>query len=203
MSIADASTFSSLKTMISNKKSKITDTNDTNNTKEIVSQLLDEIIKQVEKDSGNTMEEWETVWYTPESDVTSNSSDIEELEVLELDLEGWIKTAIIDECCQQAMEMSRFKSCVDRFTKTEYLKFRVRHWRNGWAKFLTYLESPGFEHKLRIHLLKRQFTTNFINNVLAEYRQDFFETVRGEEANLSQLADTKEQSDEVESTNIQ
>ena len=66
-------------------------------------------------------------------------------------------------------------------------KFRVKKWKSwksGWRKFLVYIETQEFEQGLIKYLVKKKFSERVIMKIFSEFREEFFNSVRGEEGNL-------------------
>ena len=114
---------------------------------------------------------------------TSLSED--ECELIDLDVEGWIETVIINSCLDKCYQLIRFRKLVDFFTRKEYLKFRLKNWRQGWKRFLLHIETSVFEQRLRKYLIQQNMSKIFVDQVLVEYREEFLQTVKGEEKNLN------------------
>ena len=106
----------------------------------------------------------------------------------EEDLQYWIQNSLLSSVLDQSFQLISFKNYVEKFTRNSYLKFRVKNWRKGWEKFLVYIESDLFHQKICQYLLTKKFTTVYIDNVFAEYKQNFIETVRGEDTQAEKLS---------------
>ena len=120
------------------------------------------------------------------------SQETEEFECLELspkdDLQYWIQNNLITSILDQSFQLIAFKKYVEQFTRNSYLKFRIKNWKKGWEKFLVYIESDTFQQKLYQYLILKKFTKNYIESVFEEYKENFYETVRGEDSQAEKLA---------------
>ena len=120
------------------------------------------------------------------------SQETEEFECLELspkdDLQYWIQNNLITSILDQSFKLITFKKYVEQFTRNSYLKFRIKNWKKGWEKFLVYIESDIFQKKLYQYLILKKFTKNYIESLFEEYKENFYETVRGEDSQAEKLA---------------
>ena len=107
--------------------------------------------------------------------MSDSSSDTE---IVELSVHDWIITDIIQTCLDEADLLIRFRLYVDRFTRRRYLKYRLTHWKNGWNRFLQYIETQEFEVEIVKYLYKKGFSHEKIMSIFKEYREEFFQLVR-------------------------
>ena len=113
--------------------------------------------------------------------------DLSDSDLVDLTTEDWIITDVIERCLENCFEMIRFRYFVDRYTRRAYIKFRVKKWKSwksGWRKFLVYIETQEFEQGLIKYLVKKKFSERVIMKIFSEFREEFFNSVRGEEGNL-------------------
>ena len=106
------------------------------------------------------------------------SDSSSETEIVELSVHDWIMTDVIQTCLDEADLLIRFRLYVDRFTRRRYLKYRLTHWKNGWNRFLQYIETQKFEVEIVKYLYKQGFSHEKIMSIFKEYREEFFQLVR-------------------------
>ena len=107
--------------------------------------------------------------------MSDSSSDTE---IVELSVHDWIITEVIQTCLDEADLLIRFRLYVDRFTRRRYMKYRLTHWKNGWNRFLRYIETQEFEVEIVKYLYKKGFSLEKIMSIFKEYREEFFQLVR-------------------------